>query len=185
MKQFQITLKNEKIRLYTLLSWLIIVSNLILFLYLYFFSTSRVVRYTSIAALAIFVILFILQFYFRRSKYAFGFTPFFLIVMLAWINTGNYFLAAVTVVFELLSFYSLRKQVIIISKDIIFYPSFPPKKILWNKLNNIILKDSILTIDLKNNKIIQQLIDETQIVINEKEFNEFCRQQLKDAGASV
>lgn len=105
--------------------------------------------------------------------------------MLAWINTGNYFLAAVTVVFELLSFYSLRKQVIIISKDIIFYPSFPPKKILWNKLNNIILKDSILTIDLKNNKIIQQLIDETQIVINEKEFNEFCRQQLKDAGASV
>ncbi len=52
------------------------------------------------------------------------------------------------------------------------------RPLLWNDLNNAILKDGILTIDFKNNKIIQQQIDELSASINEKEFNDFCKQQL-------
>jgi hypothetical protein len=33
--------------------------------------------------------------------------------------------------------------------------------------------------DFKNNKLLQQLIDENSISINEKEFNDFCKEQLK------
>ena len=40
---------------------------------------------------------------------------------------------------------------------------------------NVILKDNILTIDFKNNKLIQVEIENN---INEIQFNEFARQQL-------
>lgn len=60
----------------------------------------------------------------------------------------------------------------------IIYPSFPKKKIAWSELNNIVLKDGLLTIDFRNNKFIQQPVDETKTAVNEQEFNDFCRQQL-------
>jgi hypothetical protein len=41
------------------------------------------------------------------------------------------------------------------------------------------MKDGVLTIDFKNNKIIQQSIDEARSSVNEKEFNEFCQKQLQ------
>lgn len=179
MKQFQITLKNEKIRLYTLLSWLIIIINLILFIYLTFFSTANNTRNTSIAILIVFALCFLLKLYFRKTKYAFGPAPFFFLLMLSWISLEQYIPTAVIIVLELLSFYSLRKLIIIFSKDSIFYPSVPPKRISWNKLNNALLKDGLLTLDFKKNKLIQQHIDEKSTVINENEFNEFCRQQLE------
>ncbi|MGC4034655.1 MAG: hypothetical protein QM764_01750 [Chitinophagaceae bacterium] len=47
-------------------------------------------------------------------------------------------------------------------------------------MSNAILKDGILTIDFKNNKIIQAEIDEEYAVVNEKEFNEFCKRQLSN-----
>jgi uncharacterized membrane protein YobD (UPF0266 family) len=74
-----------------------------------------------------------------------------------------------------LYFISKRKLVITINKDHITYPSFPKMLIHWAQLNNVILKDGILTIDLKNNKIIQHSVNEN---VNEKEFNDFCSRLL-------
>lgn len=45
----------------------------------------------------------------------------------------------------------------------------------WNEFSNIILKDDLLTLDFKNNKLIQVSIDENEPAVDEKEFNEFCR----------
>ena len=62
----------------------------------------------------------------------------------------------------------------------IFYPSFPTKYIAWHELSNVILKDGILTIDFRNNRIIQQELDENMDAPNATDFNEFCRQQLQN-----
>ncbi len=60
----------------------------------------------------------------------------------------------------------------------IAFNSFPKKAILWKDVNNVILKDGLLTIDLKNNTLIQkQVNDEVEKQI-EQEFNEFCKQNL-------
>ncbi len=48
----------------------------------------------------------------------------------------------------------------------------------WEQLNNLVMKDGLVTIDLKNNKLIQQYLDESSITVNEKEFNDFCKKQL-------
>jgi hypothetical protein len=47
----------------------------------------------------------------------------------------------------------------------------------WAAMENVILKDNILTIDFKTNKIIQVEIVETARMVDETEFNLFCKQQ--------
>lgn len=56
---------------------------------------------------------------------------------------------------------------------------FPEKIISWQQLQNVVLKDGLLTIDFKNNKIIQsEILPAESNFINEAEFNEFCHSQL-------
>jgi hypothetical protein len=69
------------------------------------------------------------------------------------------------------------KQEIGFDDEGITFNSFPKKTYKWHEINNVILKDDIITIDLYNNKIIQkELEDESEDL--EKEFNEFCRSHL-------
>ena len=49
----------------------------------------------------------------------------------------------------------------------------------WQQIDNVILKDNLLTIDFKSNKIIQAEIAETNESGDEKNFNEFCTQHLQ------
>ncbi|MDB5211737.1 MAG: hypothetical protein JWQ30_2564 [Sediminibacterium sp.] len=57
--------------------------------------------------------------------------------------------------------------------------SFPRRSYHWALLSNVVLKDCILTIDFKNNQLIQKETLEDTTVQEEKEFNEFCRTRLK------
>ena len=66
------------------------------------------------------------------------------------------------------------------SKEEIAFNTFPnKKKIDWTELNNVVLKDGLLTLDKKDNTLIQKEIDETVSSLLESEFNNFCKTQLK------
>ena len=56
--------------------------------------------------------------------------------------------------------------------------SLPKKKYAWAQISNVILKDGILTLDLKNNKLIQKPIESDTSAKEEQEFNEFCLSKL-------
>ncbi|WP_346238554.1 hypothetical protein ABDK00_008100 [Niabella insulamsoli] len=73
---------------------------------------------------------------------------------------------------------SSRSLFVSVDADEIVYPSFPQKKIAWRDLDHIVLKDDILTMDLKNNKIYQHVVEYADNPVNEKEFNDFCTRQL-------
>ena len=60
----------------------------------------------------------------------------------------------------------------------ISFNSFPRKILLWKDVNNVVLKDGILTIDLKNNTLIQKPLNDEVDKHIEQEFNEFCKEQL-------
>lgn len=64
------------------------------------------------------------------------------------------------------------------SKDEITFNTFPSKHYDWQQLKNVIIKDNILTLDFKNNKIFQKETESDVSAETEKEFNEFCRQCL-------
>ena len=54
-----------------------------------------------------------------------------------------------------------------------------PKIIHWEDLNNVVLKDGILTLDFQSNKVLQfetdELDDEDEEEVTEEEFNAFCQ----------
>ncbi len=58
------------------------------------------------------------------------------------------------------------------------FNSLPKKRVAWSELNNVLIKDSIITVDYKNNKLLQKDIDEEVSNELETEFNQFCSNKL-------
>ena len=95
-----------------------------------------------------------------------------------WYREGFLWLTIMLFLFILLDFIAHKKLVVDITDKKIFVPYILQRTIDWSEVNNVILKDGLLTIDLRNNKLFQQLILNSEDDINEKEFNDFCNQQL-------
>ncbi|HEY6975107.1 MAG TPA: hypothetical protein VH396_02390 [Chitinophagaceae bacterium] len=57
--------------------------------------------------------------------------------------------------------------------------TFNKKYCPWNLINNVVLKDGLLTIDYRNNKLFQKEIEEQVSPVLESDFNEFCRSKLE------
>lgn len=57
--------------------------------------------------------------------------------------------------------------------------TFPKKKYNWNEIVNAVLKDGLITIDYKNNKLLQKEVEQNISPELEKEFNKFCRDRLE------
>jgi len=77
----------------------------------------------------------------------------------------------------------LEKQVkfpleIAFDQEEIVVNSLPKRHYYWNELNNAVIKDGLLTIDLKNNKLIQKQIEDPGSASAERDFNEFCLNRL-------
>lgn len=51
----------------------------------------------------------------------------------------------------------------------------------WAEMDNVMLKDNLVTIDFKTNKIIQVEIVESNRITDETEFNLFCKERLLPA----
>ncbi len=49
----------------------------------------------------------------------------------------------------------------------------------WQDFSNIILRDGLLTMDFRNNKLLQKEIVDDDDDADEDEFNDYCRYQLK------
>lgn len=60
----------------------------------------------------------------------------------------------------------------------IVFNSFPKKEYCWNEVQNVVIKFGMLSIDLKNNKLIQEEVDSYVDLNLENEFNAFCLAQI-------
>jgi hypothetical protein len=176
MLKFIILLKNEKLKTYTIIGWLIIALNFAAFIY---FGISR---HTGIMALPFYTAgLLLVIFFFRRMSKREEFESdslslSFSVAIIAWIVLQLYWAAVIIFFLFLFQDISRRKLVVLVYEDRLIYPSFPKRTIEWQEMNNAILKDGWLTIDLKNNKIFQnEIVSPT----SEMEFNEFCDAHLQ------
>jgi hypothetical protein len=175
MKQYELALRNNKRKSYITITWIIIAANILsLVLLAAAGSIDKIELAATIFLLG--VAIFLPKYVDRKEKIETS--VIFLILMITWISNSFWWVAGINLIFEIFQIAALRKLIVNINSQKIVYPSFPQKNIDWKRLNNLILKDGLLTIEFKNNRIIQQLIDEKQTSIDEKEFNEFCKQQL-------
>lgn len=101
----------------------------------------------------------------------------------AWIMTGQYWIAAIVTALWWLNFLIKRNFEFAFSSEHIIVKTTPARTIKWFELNNALIKDGLLTIDFKNDKIIQGaiLVEESDIE-DEAEFNSFCKEQLAANG---
>lgn len=187
MNNFELRLINEKIKSYNRITFFILLINLSLFVLFAIQSPGNQVKIICFAASVILLVLLLLHVLPKKTgnnrKYIYNYTGI-LIASAGWIILGKWWAGAIC--FFLFVFYQLSRKNLCaqFSSDSIKYTSFPARSIEWNELNNVVLKDGILTIDFRDNKILQAEIDETTNSVNEKDFNDFCRQQLKEKNKS-
>jgi hypothetical protein len=97
---------------------------------------------------------------------------------LGFAGMGFYIPALIVAVLAILMNIAMREYTVLFYNDRINYNTVPVKVLHWKELNHVILKDGLLTIDMKNNRLFQEELDSTKNNPDENEFNEFCRQQL-------
>ncbi len=184
MDKFSIILPNEKKGTYKILTILISVINIVGFTYL---STcvaedSSIHNLSSLGGAIIFTPLISYFFYKKGRETNFFHIVFsFFLASIFWMLVGFYLIGFLLLVFSIMGYITMRKLKIDFCVDFISYPSLPRKKMEWNEVSNLILKDNILTIDFKNNKLIQHTINENENKgLDETAFNTFVQQQLNN-----
>ena len=65
------------------------------------------------------------------------------------------------------------------STEEISFNSLPRKVLKWSEVTNVLIKDSLITIDQKNNKLFQKEIEGYVTNDIEREFNEFALKQMQ------
>ncbi|MBS1743630.1 MAG: hypothetical protein JST81_11405 [Bacteroidetes bacterium] len=182
MTRYSIILPNERSKTYAYVTWFVLGMNLFLFASIYFGAV--IINIKNVALTATFISLtgciFLFLQQFNKSLSSFRVEIVFIILSTCWFLIDRYLLALCIFTFAIMGTYSKRAFEIIVSEEGIIYPSFPKKKFSWEEISNVILKDGILTIDLKNNKLMQLSVSKESLDINEREFNLFCKQQLQE-----
>lgn len=181
MAMFEVVLRNSKSKQYYSMMLFIILLNIAVFIITFFYSQDQFIRTSavmgavlSLAALTVDLVM--------RNKGVDNIrlrNSAMVIAACTWIFIGNYWAFALCVLLLFLFSAAQRRLTVQVDQKFVLYPSFPARKIEWNELNNIILKDGLLTIDFKTDKLLQSEIIESPAGLNEGDFNEFCRKQLK------
>lgn len=176
MEQFDIILKNDKIKSYNNIAWIFLILNFAVFIFLLFYDSYR---YPAIAFIFALIIYLLMRWYlFKTNKANYIIDEFvFFIPAAGWLGMHNYLVGIACILMGLLYKLSLQKIKFVFTRNNIVKINFPKKEFTWNELSNVILKDHILTLDFKNNKLIQAEIEKSQI-INEAAFNSFAQSKL-------
>ncbi len=174
---FTLTLKNDKLPSYRRVAILILLLHFFFFIY-YLLRTGigvAVVTGIVVTTVAIFLHFIATQ---KNKRLHIPASVGFLLLAAVWVMLSNYWFSSIMIILAFLDLISVKKSSVLFFPERIEIPSFPKKMIPWNELSNVILKDRILTIDFKNDHLLQSEIAEESFEIDEESFNLFCRQQL-------
>ncbi|MBM3442715.1 MAG: hypothetical protein FJX89_08465 [Bacteroidetes bacterium] len=77
--------------------------------------------------------------------------------------------------------YASRKSEIGFSPQGIHFNGLGSRKYAWSEVKNVVLRDDLLTIDFRNNRLYQRYTDDEadeEYEVGEDDFNAFCRSQV-------
>lgn len=100
-----------------------------------------------------------------------------LVAALVWMKMPyGQWLLFVFIILALLEYQAKLSLEIGFSRSEIVFNSLIKRRYTWSDLNNVVLKDGMLTIDFKSNKLFQKLIDDGDSEATEEEFNEWVKE---------
>jgi len=183
---FLITLKKPDYRVVDQVSQLMNVFALLIFGFYYYHYPKSGAAYLYFGAGIILAWIYVVirkrnndQVYFRLGLF---------IAAVGWFigPKRNILMAALYAVAGLLEKQVKFPQEIGFSETEISFNTFPRKILTWNEIDNVVIKDGLITIDQKNNKLFQKEIEGYVTADIENEFNDFCRRCInavkKDEG---
>ena len=119
----------------------------------------------------------------RKGKQV-RFRYFLLLAAIGWIGmTTMPWIAAFFFLLAFLEFQSKRPLEIGFDRDRVVINSLIKRRYAWADFNNVVLKDGLLTLDFRNNKLLQKEVadDEDEDDADEEEFNMYCQERLAAA----
>jgi len=177
---YVVVLKNHNRKTIEMTGWLLSLLAIIIFL---------VNIYESPTDWGIFSSLFVLigliasNFVDKRKKKKISFTT---ILVCAGIGlnifTATEYVGSLLILAGIIEKYLSKNKEIGFSKAGIVMSGLFPKEISWSDLNNVVIKDDLLTMDFKNNKVFQDYTDDEEdeeYEVESEEFNEYCLGRLK------
>lgn len=177
---YSITIKNGKHASYNKIGLFFLLVHLLYFGY-YFLKVNSGVNFVAIVGGIAISFLGLATNFNSVSRNRMPAMPFWLLLAalaLMWAWLEMYLMSVVILGLGVLDFIARKKPQFIFTDDIIEKKAFPASTIRWEELDNVILKDNILTIDFKNDRLIQEEIDIDSYDIDEEAFNSYCAAQL-------
>ena len=159
MNKFSIPIPNDREKTYRIVTFIIITLNFLGFGYIFVLSQNTIASVISITGLVINGVPWI---YYLINKEHLKFPLTVLNGLLSgciWLYFGISAVGSMLILFTFMGYFANKEKVIIFSDDGILYPCFPEKKYTWDEVTQIVWKDDILSIDLKNNKLMQFKIE--------------------------
>jgi len=174
--QFDIILKNDKIKSYRTIAQIILLLNLVVFIFMLFYDEYR---YEAASAILLIGIYIFMRLYFIKKYNQGNYLDQVLLFVLAgcWFGLQNYIMVAALVILGIFYHLALQKLQFVFTPEKVFKLNFPGKEFEWDVFNNVILKDNILTLDFKNNRLIQAEIEEPE-KIDQQDFNDFAQSKI-------
>jgi hypothetical protein len=179
--QFDITFKNEKERTYHLIALFYVILHALFFIYLLFDAT---LWKKGIAGIVLIILYSAYRLFISKTsnqKFFYGEGIFYLFSLFFTI-TEWWWLFVVELIISTFCILLYQKRSVYINPFIIEYKARPYKRYKWDELSNVVLKDNILTLDFKNNKLLQSEINTT---VDETAFNVFAKEQLSKSIAKT
>jgi hypothetical protein len=182
---FSLSLINTKKKQYETLSWWIVLLNEVTLVYIAISLGGDQRKFLLLNGLLLPLILFPLNRLWakKRTFYYRDLTLFYLFPSYAWLSVGFYKTAGILLVLFILYKIALRSLRVTFSELGIDYPSFPRKLIEWNQVAQVIVKDDLLTIDLRSNQLMQHPIEKNSFIDDREvaDFNAHCQQKINFA----
>jgi hypothetical protein len=100
-------------------------------------------------------------------------------VLILLVVTGIWWFAIFTIV-HILLFIETRKgtKIKLDEEKVLLQGPFLKKQQGWQAFDNIVARDGLITLDYKNNKLVQLELDHTKSKLDEISFNEYCKKVL-------
>jgi len=179
--QYVVTLRRDNEKAVDIISFCLCFLSILAFIFEQINSQKFNFFFSIAAALVGFGLIY--NFFSAKKGVRVRFKNWLLIAGVFWL--GMSYLQWLSAVFFLLAFFEYQAKYPLevgFSNEMVVINTLFKRKIPWSDFNNVMLKDGLLTLDFKNNKLFQkEALDDDEDDADEDEFNDYCRQQLKGA----
>ncbi len=180
MQQFTFILRDNTQKAFNSFSWFLLFLHLVVAAVISINATDKKQQVIAIVSIVVFVTIAVLLFLFKDQLKLYQLLLF-VSMIVCWLLLSVW-LAAVIISLIILFAYrvlKIKSSAFFSTENIIITRSLFKKMYSWAQVENIVLKDHLLSIDLKNNQLIQTDIAAESFTVDEILFNEFCLHQLQ------